>query len=100
MVDAVAVNVGPIADIPAGTLPSTLGAIYGKAQYAADNVGKALYDSNLAKDLANAAQGTADYAAGAAGDAKGQLDNYVAPTVGKLDAEMTQIFTALGLTRS
>lgn len=34
----------------------------GKAKYAADQVGAALYDANLAKDLANQAKGTADWA--------------------------------------
>ena len=87
-------------EIPAGNVQGALASVYGKAQYAANNVGAALYDANLAKNLANAAQGTATDASNVAYAAKGQLDSYVAPLVGKLDSEMSQIFTELGLIRS
>lgn len=105
MVAAVTITTTPIAagtpdEIPAGNVQNVLGAVYGKAQYAANNVGKALYDADLAKSLANDAQGTATDASSVAYAAKGELDNYVKPLVGKLDGEMSQIFTELGLTRS
>ncbi|MBK3745449.1 hypothetical protein G3A39_40505 [Paraburkholderia aspalathi] len=100
MVAATTITTAAIDDIPAGNVQGVLGTVYGKAQYAANNVGAALYDANLAKDIGNAAQGIATDASGVAYAAKGQLDNYVAPLVGKLDSEMSQIFTELGLTRS
>lgn len=105
MVAAVTITTSAIAagtpdEIPAGNVQGVLATVYGKAQYAADNVGKALYDADQAKTLANAAQGTATDASGVAYAAKGELDNYVKPLVGKLDSEMTQIFTELGLVRS
>ncbi len=95
MVMATAVDVAALADIPAGNLQDVLGTIYGKAVYAADNVGTALYDANLAKDLANGAQGTAQYAADTAGfvdfqlralvdalHAQNLVQNFVIPTAG------------------
>ncbi|NTE96737.1 hypothetical protein [Agrobacterium tumefaciens] len=100
MVDAVAVNVPQIADIPAGTLPDTLGAIYGKAVYAADNVGAALYKAEQAQAKADTIEGQAQYAADTAGATAGTVDNYVAPLVGKMNSEMDQVFAALNLTRS
>jgi hypothetical protein len=87
-------------EIPAGNVQGVLATVYGKAQYAANNLGKALYDADLAKTLANAAQGTANDASSVAYACKGELDNYVKPLVGKLDSEMAQVFTELGLTRS
>lgn len=105
MVAAVSITTDAIAAgtpdaIPAGNVQGALATIYGKAQYAANNVGAALYDANLAKDIGNAAQGTAADASNVAYAAKGELDNYVKPLVGKLDGEMSQIFTELGLIRS
>jgi hypothetical protein len=73
MVAATAVEVAAFADVPAGDLQSTLGTVYGKAAYAADNVGGALYDANLAKDMAGVADGKAQYAA----DRAGFLDYHV-----------------------
>ena len=64
MVAATAITTTVIAggtpnEIPAGDVQGALSTVYGKAVYAADNVGAALYDANLAKELANGAQGTA-----------------------------------------
>jgi hypothetical protein len=100
MVDAVAVNVPAIADIPAGDLVQTLGTVYGKAVYAADNVGAALYKADQAQAKADEVEGKAQYAADTAGATAGTVDNYVAPLVGKMDSEMNQVFAALGLTRA
>lgn len=105
MVDAVNITTAAIAagtpdEIPAGNVQGALATIYGKAQYAANNVGAALYDANLAKDLANAAQGTATDASNVAYSTKGTVDNYLSPLVGKLNSEMDQLFTELGLVRS
>lgn len=73
MVAATAVEVAAFADVPAGDLQSTLGTVYGKAVYAADNVGAALFDANLAKEMANDAAGKGQYAA----DKAGFLDYHV-----------------------
>lgn len=95
-----AIAAGTPDEIPAGNVQGVLASVYGKAQYAANNVGAALYDANLAKDLANAAQGTATDASNVAYSTKGTVDNYLSPLVGKLNSEMDQLFTELGLTRS
>ncbi len=100
MVDATAVTVAQVADIPAGNLQNVLGAIYGKAVYAADNVGAALYKADQAQAKADEVAGQAQYAADTAGATAGTVDNYVAPLTGKMNAEMDQVFAALGLTRS
>lgn len=100
MVDAVAVQVAQVADIPAGNLQEVLGSIYGKAVYAADNVGAALYKADQAQAKADEVAGQAQYAADTAGSVQGTLDNYVAPLTGKMNAEMDQVFAALGLTRA
>lgn len=80
MVMATAVDVAVIADIPANNLQVVLGTIYGKAVYAADNVGAALYDADYAKTLANNAQGTATWA----GDTAGFVDYQIRALVNAL----------------
>lgn len=65
--DASAVTVYPIADLPMGNLQDILGQIYGKAQYAADNVGAALYKADQAQAKADQLEGQIQYAADTAG---------------------------------
>lgn len=50
MVAATAVTVDPIDDLPLDNLQNTLGAIYGKAQYAATAAGEAKGQSQYAAD--------------------------------------------------
>lgn len=69
MVAATAVTVDPIDDLPLDNLQNTLGAIYGKAQYAAT----------------------------AAGDAKGQAQ-WAANGIGFLDYHLRQIADMVGYT--
>lgn len=97
---ATAVDVQAISDIPAGNLQVVLGKIYGKAEYAANGVGEAIYKADQANTRLNSVEGIAADASSTAYNAKGQLDGYVAPKVGQLDSEMTQVFAELGLTRS
>lgn len=100
--------------IPAQNLQAVLGVVYGKAVNAsevayagkgtADDAAKVAYAAQGTADdaskVAYSAQGTAADAAKVAYAAQGSLETYVAPKVGKMDAEMDQIFTQLGLTRS
>lgn len=65
--DASAVTVYPIDDLPMGNLQDILGQIYGKAQYAANNVGAALYKADQAQAKADQIDGKAQYAADTAG---------------------------------
>lgn len=71
--------------IVAQDLQAVLGAIYGKAVDASKT--------------AYAGKGTADDASKVAYSAQGTLENYISPTVGKMDYEMDQVFEQLGLTR-
>lgn len=100
MVAATAVEVAEVGDIPADNLQNVLGVINGKADYAATAAGTADAKATNAQAAANAAAGTAQWAADTAGAVQGTVDNYVAPLTGKMDAEMTQVFAALGLVRS
>ncbi len=100
LIAATAVDVQAVADIPAGNLQVVLGKIYGKAQYAADGVGEAIYKADQANTRLDSVEGVASDASSIAYGAKGQLDNYVAPKVGQLDSEMNQVFAELGLTRA
>lgn len=50
-----------------GNLQDILGQIYGKAQYAADNVGAALYKADQAQAKADTIEGQAQWAANAVG---------------------------------
>lgn len=61
--DASAVTVYPIDDIPMGNLQDVLGTIYGKAKYAADGVGAAIYKAEQAQATADTIQGQAQWAA-------------------------------------
>ncbi|WP_313453377.1 hypothetical protein [Stutzerimonas nitrititolerans] len=74
------IDVGQIGDIPAGTLPSVLGTIYGKAQYAAESVGAAIYKADQANARIDALEGTVGYAASVGGEAVFRL-NELTPRV-------------------
>lgn len=65
--DASAVTVYPIADLPMGNLQDILGQIYGKAVYAADNVGAAIYKAEQAQAKADTIEGQAQWSADAVG---------------------------------
>ncbi len=65
--DASAVTVYPIDDLPMGNLQDILGQIYGKAKYAADGVGAATYKAEQAQAKADQIDGKAQYAADTAG---------------------------------
>lgn len=71
MVAATAVDVGALGTvpnvIPAGNLQVALGQIFGKAVYAADQVGAATYKADHAQATADGIAGTAQYAADKAG---------------------------------
>lgn len=84
---ATGVDVAVIADIPAGNLQSVLGAIYGKAQYAADAVGSAIYKADQANGRIDAMEGTLSYATSAAGEALYKADA-LAPRVDSLEGSV------------
>lgn len=65
--DATAISVQPIADLPASNLQDILGQIYGKAGYAADAAGSAEYKANQAQEKADQLEGQIQYAADTAG---------------------------------
>lgn len=65
--DASAITVQPIADLPQDNLQSTLSAIYGKAEYAAGAAGSAEYKADQAQAKANQLEGQIQYAADTAG---------------------------------
>lgn len=67
MVMATAVDVANVGDIPANNLQDFLGAVVGKAQYAADAAGSALFKAEAAQTSADAIAGTANYAAAGVG---------------------------------
>jgi hypothetical protein len=67
MVAATAVDVAIIDDIPAGNLQAVLGTIYGKAKYAADGVGSAIYKAEQAQAKADTLEGQIGYAASGVG---------------------------------
>lgn len=99
MVAAVAVDVSAIGTgtdaIPAGNLQDVLGTIYGKAQYAANGVGEAIYKADQANLRIDVVGGTADYAANAAGEAKGEAA-WAAQKVGAIHYHLQQIGGQLG----
>ncbi len=84
---ATGVDVGNLADIPAGNLQTVLGAIYGKAQYAADAVGGAIYKADQANGRIDALEGTVSYASTAAGEALYKA-NALAPRVDDLEGSV------------
>lgn len=67
MVAATAVTVDPIDDLPLDNLQNTLGAIYGKAQYAANAAGAAEYKATQAQNKADSLEGTVNWSAGKIG---------------------------------
>lgn len=73
MVAATTVTVAAVDDIPANNLQVVLGSIYGKAQYAANEVGAATYKADQANSRLDSAEGTIQYAA----DGVGTLDYHL-----------------------
>ena len=67
MVMATAVDVNASGDIPASNLQVFLDGLVGKAQYAADAAGAAVFKAQQAQSSADAIAGTANYAAGGVG---------------------------------
>jgi len=94
MVAATAVTVAAMGTapnvIPAGDLQTVLGSIYGKAVYAADQVGAATYKADQANSRLDTLEGTAADASTTAYAAKGTAD-YAASQVGFLDYHLRQI---------
>ncbi len=73
MVMATAVDVASIDDLPASDLQDILGQIYGKAQYAANEVGAAIYKAEAAQTKADQLEGRIGWAA----DGVGTLDYHL-----------------------
>lgn len=67
MVAATAVDVAVIDDLAASNLQDVLGQIYGKAKYAADGVGEAIYKAEQAQLGVDNLGGTVQYAANGVG---------------------------------
>lgn len=67
MVMATAVEVAAIADLEAGNLQDILGQIYGKAQWAAEEVGSALYKADAAQTKADSLEGSINWATAGVG---------------------------------
>lgn len=99
MVAAVAVDVSAIGTgtnlIPAGNLQDVLSTVYGKAVYAADNVGAAIYKADQANLRLDVVEGTANYAATEAGAAKGE-SAWAAQKLGALHYHLQQIGGQVG----
>lgn len=81
MVMATAVDVAAISDIPAGNLQDVLGQIYGKAEWAAGEVGSALYKADAAQAKADSLEGSIGWATAG---------------VGTIDYHVRQIATLVG----
>lgn len=109
MVAATAVDVAAIDDIPANNLQVVLGSIYGKAQYAADEVGAASYKATQANTRLDAFDTSVPAAAGQAAAADGKVDTltgrvdsmegtvqYAADKAGFLDYHLREIATLVG----
>lgn len=67
MVMATAVDVAAIDDLAASDLQDILGQIYGKAKYAADGVGSAIYKADAAQAKADTLEGQIGWAATSVG---------------------------------
>ncbi|MBI1620004.1 hypothetical protein IOD40_04915 [Aquamicrobium sp. cd-1] len=109
MVAATSVTVAAIDDIPANDLQTVLGTIYGKAQYAADEVGAASYNANQANTRLDAFDTSVPAAAGQAAAADGKVDaltirvdsmegtvQWAADKTGFLDYHLRQIAALVG----
>lgn len=94
------VGINAITGLTAENVQQALEQISGTATYAAGAAGTADAKAVAAQNKADSIEGTAQWAANTAGAVQGTVDNYVAPLTGKMDSEMNQVFTALGLTRS
>lgn len=90
MAAATTVTVAAIDDIPANNLQVVLGAIYGKAQYAANTVGQVQGQAQWAADTAGSAAGTAQYAA----DGVGFLDYQLRLIAAEVGIEVPPLETA------
>lgn len=97
MVAATAVTVAAIDDIPASDLQSVLGSIYGKAQYAANGVGEAIYKADQANSRLDTLEGTVQWAADTVGSVQGTAQ-YAADRAGFLDYHLRQIAGMVGYT--
>lgn len=84
---ATGVDVATLGDIPANNLQAVLGSVYGKAQYAADAVGAAIWKADQANGRIDALEGTVSYAASAAGEALYKV-NEVTPRVDALEGSI------------
>lgn len=67
MVAATAVDVAAIDDLDADNLQVVLGQVYGKAKWAADEVGAAAFKADQANTRIDGMEGTVQYAADKAG---------------------------------
>lgn len=67
MVMATAVDVAAIDDLAATNLQDVLGQIYGKAKYAADGVGSAIYKADQAQAKADTLEGSINWATAGVG---------------------------------
>lgn len=97
---ATTIGINTISGLTAENVQQGLEQVNGTAQWAAGAAGTADAKAVNAQSKADQAHGIATDASDKAYAAKGTLDNYVAPLTGKMDAEMTQVFTALGMTRA
>lgn len=67
MVAATAVDVAAVDDLAADNLQVVLGQIYGKAKYAADGVGSAIYKAEAAQAKADTLEGSIGWATAGVG---------------------------------
>lgn len=74
------IDVSAFSDVAAANLQAVLGTVYGKAQYAADAVGSAIYKADQANARIDALEGTVGYAASTGGEAIYRL-NELTPRV-------------------
>lgn len=67
MVMATAVDVAAVDDLAADNLQNVLGQVYGKAKWAADQVGAALYKADQAQAKADTLEGSINWATAGVG---------------------------------
>ena len=72
---ATAVDVATISDIPAANLQSVLGTIYGKAVYAANGVGEAIYKADQANGRLDVVEGSLATVSSVAYQANSKVDS-------------------------
>lgn len=87
MMKATDVMIEAVDDLPRDNLQNMAGAIYGKAKYAADQVGSALYKAEHAQETADSISGQAQWSANAVGflhyhlKAVGEVVGYDVPEI-------------------